>query len=84
MSDDQITNVMHHFEIPRCWHRAFCCLINDGAIDDRNFSRFIRRDPEFKAAVEMSLDFLSADYAHLFSDAFVADTGRAQEIAGNF
>jgi len=38
----------------------------------------------FKAAVEMCLDFLSADYAHLFSAAFVAETGRAQAIAGNF
>ena len=61
MNAQQIMNVMRHFEIPSCWHRAFCRLVIDSKIDDRRFGRFVRRDREFKAAFGMMMEILSAD-----------------------
>jgi hypothetical protein len=84
MLENQIRNVMRHHEIPACWHRAFCRLFIDGAIDDPRFDSLTENDPEFKAACEMIQDVLSEPYADLFEsdDADRACRKRALAIAG--
>lgn len=79
MTPEQIRRVMKHHEIPACWHKAFCRLVNGEGLDDHRFARLLRRDPEFKAALNTMLDAMSAPFVRLFGD---VPNKRAIAIAG--
>lgn len=68
MTPEQIKRVMKRHEIPACWHKSFCRLVNGEGLDDPIFGRLLRRDPAFKAALNTMLDAISAPFVRLFGD----------------
>jgi hypothetical protein len=81
MSEQQIRNVVRHFGISPEWIPDFVLLFRHDRIDNHDFGALLKRG-RFKAALEMCLEILSADWVYLFDDD--GELERAQAIAGNF
>jgi hypothetical protein len=60
ITKEQVRNILNHFHVSLRWHRAFCRLVIDHALDNRTFSRLVRRDVVYKTCLRTCLVVIAA------------------------